>query len=194
MLKTHTAVTEEMQLMLGVIEPNHLASAYSNIFTNIAVVGSLVVGFGFSAMSTRLEQPKNGVDDLWGEHTETVINLYGLVMGLALILGFGGILYGILMMIMFGQMPPEGASIMVRKAAGRCQLGFGVMFVTLILFMVAVMLSLSVLYPVWVAVPLISFFVVTLIFFLWPFQNSVQTMRMEILRDLFHKKYAKKED
>ena len=63
--------------------------------------------------------------------------------------GFGGILYGILMMIMFGQMPPEGASIMVKKATGRCQLGFAVMFVTLILFMVAVMISLSVLYPVW---------------------------------------------
>ena len=87
MCKTHTAVTEEMQLMLGVIESDHLAAAYSNIFTNIAVVGSLVVGFGFSAMSTRLEQPADAVHDLWGDHVGTVINLYGLVMGLALILG-----------------------------------------------------------------------------------------------------------
>lgn len=189
---------EEMELMQATIPAEELNSSYTDINNTTAVVGGLVIAFCFSATQTRFTSldGSESIKTIWAslESMKGVEDVYGLLIGLALVFSFFAIIYSMFMTTMLAQMPKDVTNQFFELVGiVRIQVVFTLQTITLILFLLATLLQISVNYSAWVSITiLVLTFTFFVIFFI--FHGSVQVIRIEVLRKLFYNTQTKKKD
>lgn len=179
-----------MELMQATIPAEELNSSYTDINNTTAVVGGLVIAFCFSATQTRFSSldATEGIKTIWAslDSMKGLEDIYGLLIGLALVFSFFAILYSMFMTTMLAQMPKDVTNQFFELVGVlRIQAVFTLQTITLILFLLATLLQISVNYSAWVSITIL---VLTVVFFVvfFVFHGSIQVIRIEVLRKLFY--------
>jgi len=180
-------VVEEMELMQATIDSTELNGSYTDIYNTTAVIGGLVIAFCFSATQSRFASADASITTIWSslQSMTMVEDVYGLVIGVALIFSFFSIIYSMFMSTMLAQIPKEGTNQFFEMVGLiRIQAVFVLQQVTLWLFLIATLLQISANYSLWVTIAIIVSIVVGLLLFVFCV-GSVQVLRVELLRKIF---------
>lgn len=109
-------------------------------------------------------------DNIWGSHTHSMIQLYGLFLGLCMSLCVLGLFISLVMVSSLADIPGRAATVfMVKLGPAKTQIAAILWWFACILFLIAQGISITVLYDkwvsyVWIAVTvLISLYVLELV-------------------------------
>lgn len=188
MMKGKFNPIEEMELMQATIDSTELNNSYNDIYSTTSVVGGLVIAFCFSATQARFSGTTE-VATIWSSlaSMQDVQDVYGLLIGLALVFAFFSIIYSMLMTTMLAQIPKHATNLFFDLLGlVRVQIVFILQYVTLFLFLFATLLQISANYSVWVSIVifvLVGLGIISVIIV----AGSTQIVRLELLRRVFSK-------
>lgn len=183
-------VYEEQYLIQKTLNDSELNQSYKDILNNLSVIGGLIIAFCFSATQNRQDSTSVAITTIWGHRItnfETIFDIYGLFIALALVTSFFLVIYSTTLSICLSQIPPQLTSRLFALIGAA---GIAVVFVSLVFtlafFIIATMIQISLNYSSWVTITMI----VTLVVFVLLFSLNAMKMnayRMELLREEYEK-------
>lgn len=176
-------MNEEMALMETTISAKDLNASYKDIYNTTSVIAGLIIAFSFSATFTRLV-PADGLETIWGASTRsTIVDIYGLLIGISLVASFSAILYSTFMTTMLAQIPAEATTRFFQLTGSvRIQIVFLFQQIMLAGFLLSTLAQISLNYPPWVTITIVVLLLFVVIAAIIA-QAGIQATRFEVLRE-----------
>lgn len=154
----------------------------------IGVVAGLIFAFCFDASGSRLELIDD-IDTIWGDMREDMVDVHGMLVGIAASFSFIAMLQGVFFGMFLSQINASKTNDFMQRCQKRIQSSFPILVITLVSFAFAILLQLTLNYPAWVSVVAILLLFLLAVWFLLVHQ-SLNNLKLEVGREYMRDTYG----